>query len=86
MDNYGIENMINWNNWQNKIKNISWKTVLYTLIFGFVCVISQRVHTAPIPGGWKESFRDMLGFAIAALILLHYSKEDIIRYRKYHTI
>lgn len=78
--------MINWNNWQNKIKNISWKTVLYTLIFGFVCVISQRVHTAPIPGGWKESFRDMLGFAIAALIWLHYSKEDIIRYRKYHTL
>ncbi len=69
---------------QKWIKKISWISLVYTLIFGFVCVISQRVHTASIPGGWKESFRDMLGFAIAALILLHYKKEDFEKYRIYH--
>lgn len=70
--------------WQKGIKSIAWAGVAYTAIFGFVCVISQRVHTAPIPGGWKESFRDMLGFAIAALILMHYKKQDFALYRKYH--
>ena len=70
--------------WQEKIKRIPWLLVAYTVIFGFICVISQRVHTAEIPSGWKENFRDMLGFAVAALILLHYRKEDFERYRKYH--
>lgn len=70
--------------WLDRINRIPWMTVIYTVIFGFICVISQRVHTAGIPEGWKESFRDMLGFAIAALIFLHYKKADFVRYRRYH--
>lgn len=70
--------------WLDRINRIPWMTVIYTVIFGFICVISQRVHTAGIPEGWKESFRDMLGFAIAALIFLHYKKADFVHYHRYH--
>jgi len=70
--------------WLTTIKKIPWLTVIYTVIFGFICVISQRVHTADLTSGWKEGFRDMLGFAIAALILLHYKKDDFKKYCKFH--
>ena len=69
-----------------KKKNIQWRVIFYTLLFGFICLISQRVHTAAPPDGWAKSFRDMLGFPIAALILSHYKWEDLKKYKRYHSI
>ena len=44
------------------------------------------MHTAAPPDGWAKSFRDMLGFPIAALILSHYKWEDLKKYKRYHSI
>lgn len=71
---------------KEKIKSIPWKITIYTLIFGMVCLISQRVHTAPPPSGWKECFRDMLGFPVALLIILHYKKEAWRECRLFHVV
>lgn len=61
-----------------------WESVLYALIFTFICVINQRIQTASVSDGWRESFRDMTGFPIAALILLHYKKEEFRECRVWH--
>lgn len=71
---------------RSKVKGISWKTVLYTLIFTFVCVINQRIQTTSVSDGWRESFQNMVGFAVAALILLSYKREDFQKCRIYHLL
>lgn len=68
------------------MKKISWKTVLYSLLFGFICVINHRIHTASPVEGWRETFRDMTGFVIAVIIGLHYTWSDILKYQKWHKL
>lgn len=60
----------------------SWKRMLYVLCFCFVCIIDQRTMTCAPNGGGREIFRDLTGIVVAALILSHYKKEDIVRYKK----
>lgn len=64
--------------------NGSWKRILYTVCFCFLCVIDQRVMTCAPNGGGREIFRDLTGMAMAVLILSHYKREDIVRYKKIH--
>lgn len=71
---------------RSKAKEISLKMVLYTLIFTFLCVINQRIQTTSVLDGWRESFQNMVGFAVAALILLAYKKEDFQKCRIYHLL
>lgn len=68
----------------NWLQNTPWKMVLYTVLFGFVCVINQRIHTASPIEGWREVFRDLTGLVMAVIILSHYRLSDILRYKKYH--
>ena len=57
-----------------------------TLLFGFICIINQRIHTASPIEGWRETFRDMTGLVIAVLILSHYTLADIGKYKKWHIL
>ena len=74
----------------NKIKEltekISWRVVIYTFLFCVISGINQRIHTASPLAGWRETFRDMTGLVIGVLILMHYTKAEILKYRKYHLI
>lgn len=74
----------------NKIKElteqISWKVVVYTFLFCFISGINQRIHTASPLAGWREAFRDMTGLVIGVIILMHYTKAELLKYRKLHLI
>ena len=74
------------NKYQKFLKKVPWKTVLYTVLFGFICVINQRIHTASPIEGWREVFRDLTGVVIAVLILSHYKMSEYLQYRKYHLV
>ncbi len=71
-------------NTEKKKKNIPWKLVLYTLLFGFVCVISQRSQTMAPDNGWLYGFRDLTGMVVALLVLSHYRLSDFKAYWKFH--
>lgn len=64
--------------------NVSWKQMLYTLCFFFLCVIDQRVMTGHPNNGIRETFRNLTGICMAAIILSHYTWKDIMKYKVYY--
>lgn len=66
--------------------DVSWRRILYVLCFFFFCVIDQRVLTCAPNGGGREIFRDLTGVTMAVLILSHYKREDIVRYKKIYLV
>ncbi len=61
--------------------HVSWKRILYTVCFFFVCVIDQRVKTCAPNGGGREIFRDLSGICMAGLILSHYSWKNVVEHK-----
>ncbi|MDE6016346.1 MAG: hypothetical protein K2H41_11735 [Acetatifactor sp.] len=55
---------------------VSKKRILYTVCFFFFCLIDQRIKTTSGLDGWGETFRDLTGVIMAALILSHYHLND----------
>lgn len=53
--------------------------IIYTLCFGFLCLIDQRVKTGSGLDGWIECFRDMSLSVMALLVLSHYPIQDFIK-------
>lgn len=57
------------------------KRVLYTICFFLFCVIDQRSKTASGLDGVIETFRDMTGILMAAIIMSHYKWEDFTAHK-----
>ncbi len=69
---------------KHSLFNISWKQLLYTLCFFFLCVIDQRVFTGHPNNGIRETFRNLTGVCMAAIILSHYTWKEFVKYKVYY--
>lgn len=68
--------------WKGKVVyNYSIRRLVYALCFFLFCVIDQRTKTCSGLDGWLETFRDLTGVVMAALIMSHYRLEDLKKYR-----
>ncbi|MCM1562559.1 MAG: hypothetical protein NC079_03000 [Clostridium sp.] len=62
------------------------KRLLYALCFLMFAVIDQRVKTGSGLNGVNESFRDLTGIVVEAVILSHYKWEDFRRWKIPHMV
>ena len=57
------------------------KRILYAICFALFCLIDQRTKTCSGLDGWLESFRDLTGVVMAALIMSHYHIADFTKHK-----
>lgn len=62
------------------------KRMLYTICFFLFCVIDQRSKTASGLDGVIETFRDMAGILMAAIIMSHYKLEEFMAHKVLYAI
>lgn len=62
------------------------KRILYTICFFLFCVIDQRSKTASGLDGVIETFRDMAGILMAAIIMSHYKWEKFKEHKLLYMI
>lgn len=62
------------------------KRMLYTICFFLFCVIDQRTKTASGLDGVIETFRDMAGMLMAAIIMSHYKWEEFKEHKLLYMI
>lgn len=62
------------------------KRILYTICFFLFCVIDQRSKTASGLDGVIETFRDMAGILMAAIIMSHYKWEEFMAHKVLYAI
>lgn len=62
------------------------KRMLYTICFFLFCVIDQRSKTASGLDGVIETFRDMAGILMAAIIMSHYKWEEFMAHKALYAI
>lgn len=62
------------------------KRMLYTICFFLFCVIDQRTKTASGLDGVIETFRDMAGVLMAAIIMSHYKLEEFMEHKLLYAI
>lgn len=62
------------------------KRMLYTICFFLFCVIDQRTKTGSGLDGVIETFRDMAGILMAAIIMSHYKWEEFMTHKVLYAI
>lgn len=62
------------------------KRILYSICFFLFCVIDQRSKTASGLDGVIETFRDMAGILMAAIIMSHYKLEEFMEHKLLYAI
>ena len=61
---------------QRILKKAFSKKNLYAVCFLWFCVIDQRVMTAYVNSGLRETFRNSMAIAMAIIVASHYTKEE----------
>ncbi len=66
------------------LKKFISKEYLYVICFCMFCIIDQRVLTSHVNSGLRETFCYLTGVVMAVLVLSHYSRAELLKWKKAH--